>query len=455
VTRKRRTGKHRGGRHAAPRGARRRLARQQLGREFAKLWYANAISASGDGVALTAAPLLAASVTSDPRLVAGVTTALTIPYLIFSLPAGVIIDRVDRRRGMVAVDAFRAVLLGAFTALVLTHHAELPALYVCFFLIGTCETFFRNSSQALVPLLVEPRGLAVANGRMMGAEIVMNEFLGPMTGGFLFTAAVPLPFGVDALSFAGSSLLLSRVRMKARPAAAQAGQRAAQAPERSLARSLLADMAAGIKTLWHQRLLRVLALMAGMSNFVSYGILAVLVLFARHQLHLANSGYGLLLGFAAVGGVVASRTGPTVAKALGNDWTVCLAVAVQASAYLVISTTSLPVLTGAMLALAAAATVQWNIVVVVLRQTLIPNQVLGRVNSIYRLVAWGALPLGSLTAGFVAHGLGIRAVFSGAAIVLGAATLYLFRMALRRDIAAALATSKDNPTDDGVEVVHP
>lgn len=279
-----------------------------IGRDFARLWSASAVSVAGDGIALTAAPLLAFSLTSDPRLIAGVTTALTLPYLLFSLPAGVITDRVNGRRAMAAVDGFRAVLVGVFTLLVVMHEVGLPAIYACFFVIGTCDAFYRNTSQTIVPQVVERDVLVVANSRMMSAEIVMNEFIGPMTGGFLFTVAAALPFGIDAASFAVSSTLLTRLRTRTER------QRAALAPDqqgprpalRSTLKELPSDLLTGLRALWRRPLLRSLAVIAGLDNFVSYGIFAVLVVFARHDLHLSNAGYGLLLGSSAAGGLIAS-----------------------------------------------------------------------------------------------------------------------------------------------------
>jgi MFS family permease len=199
-------------------------------------------------MALTAAPLLAFSLTSDPWLIAGVTTALTLPYLLFSLPAGVLIDRVDRRRAMAFVDAFRAVLLAGFTVLVITHLVGLLALYACFFLIGTGEAFFRNSAQTLIPQVVEREALPLANGRMMGAEIVMNEFGGPMTGGLLFAIAPPVPFGIDAASFAVSSALLSWLRPPPELQLPKTGPRPPVSP-----RVLLAELRAGPASWWCSR----------------------------------------------------------------------------------------------------------------------------------------------------------------------------------------------------------
>lgn len=434
----------------SPRQGRRKLAKmalgERIGREFAKLWLASAVSGAGDGIALTAAPLLALSLTRDPRLIAGVTTALTLPYLLFSLPAGVIIDRIDRRRAMARVDAFRAILLGGFTVLTIIHLVDLAALYACFFLIGTCEAFFRNSSQTLIPQVVEREVLPLANGRMMGAEIVMNEFLGPMTGGLLFSFAAALPFGIDALSFALSSTFLTRLRP---PAALQpakdenpSGTRPAISP-----RALLGELGAGLRALWQHPVLRSLALIAGVINIVSYGSLAVLVVFAREDLHVSKTGYGLLLGASAVGGVIAARFGPAVVRAIGNESALVVAIALQAAGYLALFLTSQPLLAAAMLALASFGIVQWNVTAVYLRQTLVPHWMLGRVNGVYRFIAWGTLPLGAICGGFLASAFGVRSVFSAGAIGLGAVLIYLVRMALRREIAVALSHRTQPATD--------
>jgi MFS family permease len=436
-----------------PRQRRGQLAKialgERMGREFAKLWFASAVSGTGDGIALTAAPLLALSLTRDPRLIAGVTTALTLPFLLFALPAGVIIDRVDRRRAMARVDAFRAVLLGAFTVLTVTHHVNLAALYACFFLIGTCEAFFRNSSQTLIPLVVEREALPLANGRMMGAEVVMNEFFGPMIGGLLFSLAAALPFGIDALSFAVSSTFLTRLRP---PAALQppksnepSGTRRAASP-----RALLGELKAGSHVLWQHPILRSLAMIAGVINLVSYGILAVFVVFAREDLHVSKTGYGLLLGVSAIGGTVAARLGPAVVRAIGNESALLVAIALPAASYLVLFLTSQPLLAGAMLALASFGVVQWNVIAVFLRQTLVPHGLLGRVNGIYGFIAWGALPLGAICGGFLASTFGVRAVFSAGAIALSAVLIYLVRVALRREITAALSHKMQAATEPAV-----
>jgi predicted MFS family arabinose efflux permease len=201
-------------------------------------------------------------------------------------------------------------------------------------------------------------------------------------------------------------------------------------------RVLLAELRVGIHALWRHRLLRALALIAAVINLVTYGVLAVLVVFARIDLHMSKAGYGLLLAAAGVGGVVASRVGPSVVHRLGNGRALLLAVALQSAGFLVAYTTTVPALVGAMLALCSAGVVQWNIIAVVLRQTLVANELLGRVNSVYRFIAWGTLPLGSLAGGFLAGAFGVRSVFLAGGIVLAVLLAYLLWLVLRRDITA-------------------
>ncbi len=422
---------------------------ERMGREFAKLWFAGAASGVGDGIALTAAPLLALSLTRDPRLIAGVTTALTLPYLLFSLPAGVLIDRVDRRRAMARVDAFRAILLGGFTVLTATHLVNLAALYACFFLIGTCETFFRNSSQTLVPQVVGREELAMANGRMMGAEIVMNEFVGPMTGGLFFSLAAAVPFGIDAASFAVSSTLLTRLRPPEALQSPRSGKPSDARPAVS-PRTLLGELKTGLRALWHHPILRSLALIAGMINIVSYGILAVFVVFAREELHVSKTGYGLLMAASAVGGLIAARLGPALMRVIGKEPAMLVAIAAQSVSYLVLFFISQPFLAAAMLALASFGLVQWNVISVYLRQTLVPSGLLGRVSGVYRFIAWGTLPLGAICGGFLASAFGVRSVFSAGAIGLAAVFAYLVPMALQRRITTGMSDQMQTVTDPAV-----
>jgi hypothetical protein len=224
-----------------------------LGAEYRKLWAASAVSNLGDGITLVAGPLLAASLTRDPALVAGLTVAQRLPWLLFSLLSGALVDRFDRRRLMAAVDLFRTVVVGVLGVAVVSGWASLPLTYVAFFLLGTAETRFANASIAIMPAVVPKERLERANGRLFAAELSANQFAGPPVGGALFAVAAALPFLVDAGTFAASAALLLalRGRFRVAPAEGPAGT------------TIAAEIAEGLAWLLRHRLLLVLAIMLG------------------------------------------------------------------------------------------------------------------------------------------------------------------------------------------------
>jgi MFS family permease len=157
---------------------------------------------------ITAFPLLAATLTRDPLLIAGITVTTRLPWLVFSLLTGAIADRMDRRRLMIGADIVRFVIVGLLGIAIVAHVANIWALYVCAFLLGTGETLHVNAAQAILPVLVEPSDLLQANARFGTAQIAATQFAGPPLGVVLFNSTASLPFLADALSFAGSATLI-------------------------------------------------------------------------------------------------------------------------------------------------------------------------------------------------------------------------------------------------------
>ncbi|MBS2965143.1 MFS transporter [Actinocrinis puniceicyclus] len=420
--------------HAGETSARRPGSRaDRLGPGFTKLWLASSVSAVGDGMALTAAPLLATRLTTDPRSIAAVTAALTVPYALFGIPAGVIADRVELRGAMARIDWVRAALLAALTLCVAFGFGRLFLLYVCFFLVGLGETFFRNASQILVPHVVVPSGLVAANSRQQAAQVTGNQFLGPLAGASLFALAAAAPFGVDAATFLVSAVLLTTLRVSAAPARS-AGLGAAPRPP------LRREVFAGLAWLWRHRLLRALSAASALINFVTTGALAVLVVEAHAALRLGDAGYGVLLAGQAFGAVLAAKVSPGLTRRIGGEWSLVLAVLAIAAGYAGIWLLRSALVAGLALALAACADVTWNVVVVHLRQTLIPPRLQGRVNSVYRLVAWGAMPVGAAAAGFLAAATGAPSVFGAGALILAAVAVPLALGARARWFAGAVVS---------------
>lgn len=402
-----------------------------LGPEYRKLWAASAVSNLGDGITLVAGPLLAASLTRDPALVAGLTFAQRLPWLLFSLLSGALVDRLDRRRLMAAVDLFRTVVVGVLGIAVMLGWASLPLMYVAFFLLGTAETLFANASIAIMPAVVPKERLERANGRLFAAELSANEFAGPPIGGALFAAAAALPFLVDAGTFAASAALLLALRGRFRVAAA----------EGPAGTTIAAEIAEGLAWLLRHRLLLVLAIMLGAGNLTFSATFSVLVLLAQDVLGLESVGYGVLLTAGGVGGVLGSLLAERVGAQLGTGRALFLVLLVQGPAFAVIALSGNPFVVGAMVAVEALAAFVWNVLTFALRQTLIPEGLLGRVTSAYRLVGVGSGALGAVVGGLLAREFGLTAPYWFAAAVTLTVAFASLPFVNNRAVAEARAAS--------------
>ncbi len=377
------------------------MSRSGLGAEYWKLWTASAVSNLGDGVARVAAPLLAASLTREPLLVAGLAFAQWLPWLLFALVSGALVDRLDRRQVMWTVDLFRTALIGALGIAVLGGWASMPLLYVVFFLLGTAETLFDTASQTILPQVVPEDRLEKANGRLYSAELVPNNFTGPPLGGFLFGVAAALPFLIDAGSFAVAAALVLALRGKFRP----------QHPENAPQTTLRAEIGEGLRWLWGHRVLRTLAAMVGAMNMLGMAAFATFVLFVQDVLGLGNAQYGFLLTSGAAGGLLGSLVADRIVGRLGTGKALFGVLLLNAGTFAVIASSPSSFLVAGMLALGALASVIWNVITVSFRQAVVPEQLLGRVNSAYRLMASGATALGAPLGGFLAQRYGLTAPF--------------------------------------------
>ena len=403
---------------------------------FWRVWSASTISNLGDGVMLAALPLLAASVSDDPAGVAGMTAAATLPWLLFGLVAGVVVDRVDRVRLMRAVDVARAVIVGVIALIVIAHTVTLPVLYLAVFALGVAETLFDSAAMAVIPAVVEADDLETANGRLFGAQLAANSFVGPPLGGALFAVAAALPLFVDAATFLVSAAILMSVRVSAL--------------ERSLSQSVMADMAEGLRFIWSQPTIRAFAIGAGVVNLSFTAANAILVLFAKEELGLRGAGFGLLLAGGAVGSVVGTIAAGRAARLLGRRRAVVWSVLGFAASLFVLATTSNPVVAGAALAGFGLSGEVWNVIAVSYRQSVVPERLLGRVMATYRVIAYGAFPVGALTGGALARVAGLRVgIGVGAVLTPGLAVYLRVALAALGQEEPAAAGADDQEAEEG------
>lgn len=385
-----------------------------MGRGFVKVWLASTGSNLGDGVVLAALPLLAATYTSDPLAIGGLTAAAGLPWLGFSLVAGALVDRLDRRVLMVVVDVARAAAVGILAIAVVSGVDGLVWVYAVTILLGIGETLFDTAAQTILPAVVGPGNLEVANGRLFASQVVTNQFAGPPLGGLLFSVSAAWPLLLDAATFLTSSALLTTLRGDFRP-------------ERSETEiPLRAQIAEGLSFLWRRREIRVLAIGAAVINFGSAGTTALSVLFATDELGLGPVGYGVLLGAGAAGSVVGSLSSNRVVARVGRRYALVLSIAVIAASLLVIGVAPSALVAGFGFGLFGLGSDVWNVIAVSHRQRVVPNRLLGRLNAAYRMLAYGALPLGALAGGALARAWGIRAPYlAGAALTAVLALCFL------------------------------
>lgn len=388
---------------------------EPLGANYRKLWTASAISNLGDGVRWTALPLLGASITHDPAKIAAIDLFATLPWFLFALLAGALVDRWDKRMAMAIANGFRFLLVVGLALATLWGSGTLVIVYVVGFLMGCAETIFDNSAQSILPAVVRKDQLEKANGRMYAVEIINNQFVGPPLGGFLFAAAAAAPFFLDSASFLISALLI----------AALMGSFKSPRDADLLKTTLRTDITEGLKWLWNHRLIRSLAIMLGIWNGVTMACFSIFVLYALEILDLNEVGYGVLLAAGTVGSLLGTMAASRLSKA-GPGRTLIAMVILGAVSSLGIALTSSPVVVAVMSVASGFAGIVWNVITVSLRQAIIPDRLLGRVNSVYRLLGWGSMPIGAAIGGIMASSMGLRSPFYlqfGVLVVMAIAAL--------------------------------
>ncbi|HEY6537713.1 MAG TPA: MFS transporter [Candidatus Dormibacteraeota bacterium] len=384
----------------------------RLGGRFWRYAIATTASGIGDGVRFAALPLLAASLTRSPVLVAAVATAEGLPWVLVNPISGVLIDRHDRRQMMRWSAEVRVALVLILVAAILTHLVTIWWLCGLGFLLGCADTFGSNASIGLLPALVAAAQLERANAVSQGIYNVGTTLLGPAIGGLLFTVTVTLPFGVDIAAFVAVIVLLAGLR---------GDFRAESAP--GAASGIRAELWEGMAWLVHHRVLRNLALLVGAMNLAFGMIVGILVLFVLETLHLPRGAYGLLLATFAVGGLLGTGLAVRYGARLRSTLVLRLVLLVEAGgAGAVAAWPTLGAVIPAFCAIGLFSTL-WDVVVVSYRQRVVPAALIGRVTGAFRVVGMGATPVGTILGGVIAGAMGLRAPFIAAALILVLATL--------------------------------
>jgi len=382
---------------------------KKLGSSYWKLWTATAISNLGDGVSMIAYPWLASAVTRSPILIAAAGFASRLPWLVFTLHAGVLTDRFDRRKLIVAMDFMRGVLTVFVGLVVFFNKDSFPALdelttitnlqtnwpiyftlLITAFLFGLAEVLRDNSAQTLMPSVVDKENLEKANGRMWSAESLTNSFIGPPLGSLLIGIAIFIPFFFDAVSFFFAVALIASLKGTFKPVADDK-------PREKI--NFKAEIKEGYAWLWAHPLLRPMAIILGSMNGLGTMVGATFILFAQEVLETSVFTFALLGTAGAVGGTVGGLLAPKISAKLGSGRSLAMTLAAAPIGSLIIALTTTWQVVWVVVVFETFFAVLWNTITVSLRQSIIPTHLLGRVNSVYRFFAWGSIPIGMLVGG--------------------------------------------------------
>ena len=381
---------------------------------FRRLWCAATISRLGDGVVLLTLPLLAKALTDSPAAVAGVAIAEALPWLVLGLLGGALVDRLDRRRVMLAADGFRAVLMVVMAVAVVGGWITLPLIYGGAFLLGTGEAFFDSAAQAILPDLVDDDHLEQANAQLSSSEIVMFQLAGPPLGALLFLGAAFLPLAVNAASFAVAVGLVATVSgsFRARTPAAQSN---AHTP----ARALLREVGDGLRWLGGNRVLRTIAAMQGAMNLFFTAALSVFAIFALDVLGAGEFGYGLIFSVGAIGGLLGCATATTLSRLIGSGTAMVGAILVTGAAFVTIALARSAMATACLFAVVFYSAGVWTVLTSALRQRIVPASLAGRVTSAFRTISMGTIPVGGAIGGLLGtvFGTGSPFLFGGIAMI--------------------------------------
>lgn len=369
-----------------------------MGRGFRLLVGSSWISNLADGINLAAGPLLVASLTRDPRLVALAPLLQQLPWLIFGLYAGALADRLNRRILVVTVDLLRAGVITVLATVILTGHVTIAIVLGAVFCFGLAETFSDTATGTLLPMLVNKADLGIGNARLMAGHITVNQLIGPPLGAFLFAAGVALPFIAQAVCIVAAAGLVWRISVPTQ-LRATAGT------------NVRRDIADGVRWLMAHAAVRTLALVVFTFNITFGASYSVLVLYAQERLGMGPLGFGLLMTMSALGGLLSTSMYDVLERrfSLGTLMRVCLLLEVLA--HLGFAVADRPWMGLAIMFVFGAYAFVWGTVSQTVRQRAVPQEFQGRVSSVYLVAVFGGMVLGSALGGLLAGKWGLAAPF--------------------------------------------
>nr|WP_274606831.1 MFS transporter [Microbacterium esteraromaticum] len=387
-----------------------------MGRDFRWLMSAAWTSNIGDGIALAASPLLIASMTSSPVLVASGAMLQFLPWLLFGLHAGAIADRVERRMLVMLAHGIRALVVAGLVAFLVTGTANIAIVLVVSFLYGTAEVFADTSTSTLLPMMVKPADLGIGNARLQAGFLVANQLAGPPLGAFLFAVGSFWPFLAQVLAVSMALVLISRISRQPVPARSDAAETAEKK------RPVHTEIGEGLRWAWHNKPVRTLIVIILAFNVTWAAPWGILVLYATEHLGMGPVGFGALTTASAIGGLLGTLSFGWLERhvSFATIMKVCLSLEVLMHLAFALTTNGVIALV-IMFGFGAYAFV-WGTISTTVRQRLVPHVLQGRVGSVNMVGVFGGMVLGQALGGVLAQTWGLTApwwfAFAGSAVTL-------------------------------------
>jgi len=367
------------------------------------MWGASLAANVADGVMMAAAPLLAVTLTKNPVLISAMSGIVMLPWLLFAIPIGVLVDRIDRRHLLAGAHAIRFLVASLIVLAVTTHTITIWWLLLAAFIIGICEVAADTTAQSLIPQILTEDQFERGNSRLQISETVIQGFVGTPLSGFLYAAAVFLPFAANGVGYFVAAILATLIPVKFLQ------EQRAERVEKSTT-SFVDEMKFGMAYLVaHKQILRLVLTTAAIGFFFSMAS-STSVLFILHQLHLKPTYFGALLTIEGIGAIVGGFMAPKLSKRFGRSRTMAFGITTSAVLMLVVGFSPNIYFFAIVTTLELFAVTQWNVLLMAVYQSTIPSELYGRIHGTRRTLVWGLMPFGSLLGGVVAKG-GLRLPF--------------------------------------------
>ena len=362
---------------------------------FNRMWTSSIVSNLSDGVMVAAVPLLAISLTDSPVLISAIGAMVMLPWLLFAIPIGALVDRLDRRFILAGANAIRSGVVGILALIIALDHVTIYWLLVAAFIIGICEVASDTTAQSLIPQILEEKDFEKGNSRLQISETVIQGFIGAPISGFIYAFAIYLPFFINSLGFAVSALFALSIPVKYLQ-----DVRIEEAEKTS--RHFVSDMKFGITYLYSQKILRRLVVTtASIGLCYSMGS-ATMVLFIIKELELPEKYFGVFLAVQGVGAIAGALIASRMSSKFGRSEVMTFAIVASSFVLLFQGFSPNIYIFVALGTVGGFVISQWNVLLMATYQTVIPNELYGRIHGTRRTLVWGTMPIGSLIGGFLA-----------------------------------------------------